>query len=45
MSNAAKFIITALLIFGAVMAYKTYQDGGFKDAKGIDVTTEDVEDH
>ncbi len=46
MSNAAKFIIAALLIFGGVMVYKTYQEGGFKDAKGINAPIEeDVESH
>lgn len=46
MNNAAKFIITALLIVAGVLAYKTYQEGGFDNAKGINVPIEaDVEDH
>ncbi len=46
MSNATKFIITALLIVVGVLAYKTYQDGGFDNAKGIDAPVEvDVESH
>lgn len=46
MNNAVKFIIAALLIFGGVMAFKTYQEGGFKDAKGINMPVEeDVEAH
>lgn len=46
MSNAAKFIIAALLIFGGFMAYKNYQEGGFDDVKGINVPVEkDVEAH
>jgi len=46
MSNAVKFIITALLIIVGVLAYKTYQEGGFDNATGINVPVEEnVEDH
>ncbi len=46
MNNATKFIITALLIVAGVLAYKTYQEGGFDDAKGINAPVEvDVESH
>jgi hypothetical protein len=46
MNNAAKFIITALLIVAGVLAYKTYQEGGFDDVKGINAPVEvDVESH
>ena len=42
----AKFIIAALLIFGGVMAYKNYQEGGFANAQGVDTPVEqDVESH
>jgi len=41
---AMKFIITALLIFGGMMAYKNYQDGGFANAQGVNTPIEeDVE--
>ncbi len=35
MKNSVKFIITALIILGGIMAYKNYQDGGFENAKGV----------
>jgi hypothetical protein len=42
----AKFIIAALLIFGGMMAFKTYQEGGFANAQGIDAPTDqNVEAH
>lgn len=41
-----KFIIAALLIFGGMMAYKTYQEGGFANAQGVNVSVDqDVEAH
>jgi hypothetical protein len=41
-----KFIIAALLIFGGMMAYKTYQEGGFANAQGVNAPMEkDVEAH
>ena len=33
MNNAAKFIITALVIIAGVFMFKTYQSGGFEDIK------------
>ncbi len=46
MSNAIKFIITALLIVAGVLAYKTYQEGGFDNATGVNAPVEvDVESH
>jgi hypothetical protein len=44
MNNAAKFIITALVIIAAVFMFKTYQSGGFEDIKSAPMTQEaDVE--
>ncbi len=40
MNNAAKFIITALVIIAAVFIYKTYQTGGFDDIKPATTQTE-----
>ncbi len=46
MNNAVKFIITALLIVVGILAYKTYQEGGFDNATGVNVPVEaDVEAH
>ena len=46
MSKAAQFIIFALLIFGGVLAFKTYKEGGFTEAKSINTPIEqDVESH
>jgi len=43
---AMKFIIAALIIFGGMMAFKTYQEGGFDNAQGVNVPVEqDVESH
>ena len=47
MNNLAKFLITALLIVGGVLAFNTYKSGGFDNIKseaptpGVDV--EEVE--
>ncbi len=41
-----KFVIAALLIFGGVMAYKNYQEGGFANIQSVDTPAEqDVERH
>jgi len=46
MSNAVKFIITALVIIAGVFMFKTYQAGGFEDISAdtatqkVDATTE-----
>lgn len=43
---AMKFIIAALLIFGGMMAFKTYQEGGFANAQGVNVPVgQDIEAH
>ncbi len=43
---AIKFIIAALIIFGGMMAFKTYQEGGFANAQGVNAPVQqDVEAH
>jgi predicted negative regulator of RcsB-dependent stress response len=46
MKNGVKFIIAALLIIAGMMAFKTYQEGGFANAQGVNAPVEqDVEAH
>ncbi len=41
MSNAVKFIITALVIIAGVFMFKTYQSGGFENVQA-DTSTQEV---
>jgi hypothetical protein len=41
MNNAAKFIITALVIVAGIFMFKTYQSGGFENISA-DTSTQEV---
>ncbi len=45
MNNAAKFIITALVIIAAVFMFKTYQSGGFENVTADTSTQETNVEH